>query len=70
MIQNKLNLVYDNWDSINNLPYQPNSIELYPDIFHMPYDAVVNGLNVPKDKIDRFPLEDVLKYPYDNIVHL
>jgi hypothetical protein len=51
-INNKLNLVYDNWDDTINLPYQPNSMKLYPNSYHMPFDAVVNGLNMKNDLID------------------
>ena len=60
---NKLNLVYDNWDENTNLPYEPNSKELYPNSFHMPYDAVVNGLNIQNEWIDRFKLSDVYNFP-------
>jgi hypothetical protein len=66
---NKLNLVYDNWDEITNLPYQPNSIELYPNIFHMPYDSVIKGLQIPNEYINRFKLNDILKYPNNNFYY-
>ena len=62
-INNKLNLVYDNWDDTINLPYQPNSKELYPNSYHMPFDAVVNGLNIKNDLIDRFKLSEIINYP-------
>jgi hypothetical protein len=68
-MDNILNLVYDNWDDINKLPFQPNSVELYPNIFHLPYDAVINGLNISNDKICRFPLIDVSKYPNKNFYY-
>ena len=61
--KNKLNLVYDNWDEITNLPYQPNSKELYETSFHMPFDAVINGLNIENHLIDRFKLSEIINYP-------
>ena len=61
--KNKLNLVYDSLDKITNLPLEPNSVELYPNTFHMPYDAVVNGLNIEDSIIDRFEICDVKNYP-------
>jgi len=60
---NKLNLVYDNWDDTTNLPYQANSKDLYPNSFHMPYDAVINGLNIKNECIDRFKLWEIHNYP-------
>jgi hypothetical protein len=62
-IKNKLNLVYDNWDDTTNLPYQPNSMELYPNSYHMPSDAVINGLNIDNNLIDRFKLLEVSNFP-------
>jgi hypothetical protein len=58
-----LHLVYDNWNEELQEPYDMYCKEIYTDSFLMNLDSFVRSLGFPEERIKRYPLRDVAKYP-------
>jgi hypothetical protein len=58
-----IHLVYDNWNEELQEPYDMNCKEIYTDSFLMNLDSFVRSLGFPEERMKRYPLRDVSKYP-------
>lgn len=58
-----LHLVYDNWNEDLQEPYDMNCKEIYTDSFLMNLESFVRSLGFPEERIKRYPIKDVAKYP-------
>lgn len=58
-----MHLVYDNWNEELQEPYDMNCKEIYTDSFLMNLDSFVRSCGFPEERMKRYPLKDVSKYP-------
>ncbi len=58
-----MHLVYDNWNEELQEPYDMNCKEIYTDSFLMNLDSFVRSCGFPEERMKRYPLRDVSKYP-------